>query len=65
VFAMWSRRGGRASAYAAMLVGAIVYAGGEHLELLAHPYLTALAAALLAYVAAGLLPSRANRATLR
>ena len=52
VFAMWSKAGHRVSAYAALIAGTAVYAGGEHLEMLPHPYLASVAAALVVYVAA-------------
>ena len=51
VFAMWSKVGHRASAYAALIAGTAVYAGGEHLEMLPHPYLASVLAALVVYVA--------------
>jgi Na+/proline symporter len=51
VFAMWSKVGHRASAYAALIAGTAVYAGGEHFEMLPHPYLASVAAALVVYVA--------------
>ena len=52
VFAMWSKVGHRASAYAALIAGTAVYAGGEHLGAVPHPYLASVAAALIVYVAA-------------
>ncbi len=54
VFGLWSRFGGRASAYGALIVGTGVYLAGEHTGALPYPYLTALGSALLVYVAAGL-----------
>jgi Na+/proline symporter len=52
VFALWSGAGKKASAYGALVVGAAVYAAGEHLGLIPHPYLSSLAAAAIIYVAA-------------
>jgi Na+/proline symporter len=61
VFAMWSEAGGKLSAYAALVAGTVVYAAGNHLELLTHPYITGLAAALVAYlVGARLAPAAAT-----
>lgn len=45
------RWGGAASAYAALVAGLVVYVGAAHVMDAAHPYLTSLAAALLAYLA--------------
>ena len=50
VFALFGGVGGRASAYAGLVIGVGVYAAGKHLDLLAHPYLAGLAAALFAYL---------------
>lgn len=68
VFAMWINLGGRFSAYAALIAGTGVYAAGNHLELLTHPYITGLGAALVAYLVVAWLapaPAEANSSTLR
>ncbi|HUS67964.1 MAG TPA: sodium:solute symporter family protein [Kofleriaceae bacterium] len=61
VFALWSSFGGRRAAYAALVVGTVVYVGGSRTGTLPQPYITAVAAALVAYVAGGLLDRRNSR----
>lgn len=51
VFAIWSERiGGAASAYAALLASLACYIIGDQIYAFEYPYLTSLAAALLAYI---------------
>lgn len=61
-FGLFTRIGGAASAIAALVLGIAVYAGGSHFIALPHPYLAALASAMIGYVAfagsTGLRPSR-------
>lgn len=61
LFGLYSRFGGAASAYAALVAGVGVWAAGEFLLEWSTPYLAAVAAALLAYVAAALHALRAGR----
>jgi Na+/proline symporter len=52
LFSLWGEAfGSRASAYAALLAGLGVYIAGAHVLALDYPYLTSVAAALLAYLA--------------
>ncbi|HLU66433.1 MAG TPA: sodium:solute symporter family protein [Kofleriaceae bacterium] len=51
VFGLWSRLGGRASAYVALSLGVTIYAVGSRSGALDQPYLTALAGALVGYLA--------------
>jgi Na+/proline symporter len=52
LFALFSRSGGPASAYASVLAGALVWAAGKYVLGLQLPYLSGLAAATIAYAAA-------------
>jgi len=52
MFGLFSRVGGPRSAYAALITGMGVWAVGEYVFVWTTPYVTALAAALLAYLAA-------------
>ena len=54
MFALFSRFGGPQAAIASLLAGILVWAWGRWLWALPYPYLTAVAAALTAYVAVGL-----------
>ena len=54
MFAFFSRFGGPQAAIASLLAGILVWAWGRWLWALPYPYLTAVAAALTAYVAVGL-----------
>jgi Na+/proline symporter len=64
VFAMWTGIGRQASAYAALATAMVVYAAGAHLELVPHPYMASIAAAVVAYLF-GVPLARVNRAILR
>lgn len=59
LFGLFSRFGGIASAYAALVAGVTVWAAGEYWLEWSTPYVTAVAAAFLAYVAGGLASPRA------
>jgi Na+/proline symporter len=63
MFGLFSRLGGAASAYAALVVGIVVWAAGEYWLEWSTPYVAALAAALAAYLAAAALARRAPLAT--
>jgi Na+/proline symporter len=52
MFGLFSRVGGARSAYAALIAGVGVWAAGEYVLAWPTPYIAALAAALLAYLAA-------------
>jgi Na+/proline symporter len=52
MFGLFSRIGGAPSAYAALVTGLVVWAAGEYWRGWPTPYIVALAAALVAYVAA-------------
>jgi Na+/proline symporter len=52
MFGLFSRIGGAPSAYAALLIGMLVWALGEYALDWQTPYIAALASALLAYLAA-------------
>ena len=52
MFGLFSRVGGAASAYAALVAGIVVWAAGEYWLDWSTPYVAALAAALVAYLAA-------------
>jgi Na+/proline symporter len=54
LFGLFSRFGGPASAYAALVSGVVVWAAGEYWLEWSTPYLAAVATALLAYLIAGL-----------
>jgi len=58
LFALFTRFGGPLSAYASIITGMIVWAGGKYGLGLATPYLLGLMAALAAYVAPALAQSR-------
>jgi Na+/proline symporter len=60
MFGLHSRFGGAPAAYAALIVGMLVWGAGEYLLGWSAPYVTALVSALVAYVAAGL-AGRRNR----
>ena len=59
IFGLFSRVGGEASAYAALVTGVVVWAAGEYWLEWSTPYVIALAAALAAYLAAAVLVRRA------
>jgi Na+/proline symporter len=59
LFGLFSRLGGVASAYAALLTGMLVWAAGEYWLAWSTPYVAALAAALAAYLAAAAIAPRA------
>ena len=59
MFGLFSRVGGAASAYAALVAGVVVWAAGEYWLEWSTPYVIALAAALAAYLAAAVLVRRA------
>jgi Na+/proline symporter len=63
MFGLFSRVGGAASAYAALVVGIVVWAAGEYWLEWSTPYVAALAASLAAYLAAAALARRAPLAT--
>ena len=58
LFALFTRFGGPASAYASVAAGMVVWAGGKYVADLTAPYLLGLSAAAVAYVGVALLPSR-------
>ena len=62
MFGLFSRVGGPRSAYAALVAGTGVWAAGEYVFEWPTPYIAALAAALLAYLAGAdrLVPSQAD-----
>jgi Na+/proline symporter len=59
MFGLFSRLGGAASAYAALVAGIVVWAAGEYWLEWSTPYVAALAASLGAYLAAAALARRA------
>ena len=59
LFGLFSRVGGAASAYAALVAGVVVWAAGEYWLEWSTPYVAAVAAALAAYLAAAALAPRA------
>ncbi len=59
MFGLFSRVGGEASAYAALVTGVAVWAAGEYWLAWSTPYVIALAAALAAYLAAAVPVRRA------
>jgi len=66
VFALWGGKlGGKAAAYAALLASLAVYVFGRHTYHIEYPYLTSLAAAVGAYLAAAGIfsTSRSNRSS--
>ena len=58
MFGLFSRIGGAASAYAALVAGIVVWAAGEYWLEWSTPYVAAVAAALAAYLAAAVLAPR-------
>lgn len=60
VFGLFTRIGGRGSALAALLTGLATWIAGAYVLALPYPYLTSLAAAAGAYLAAALAGSRAE-----
>jgi SSS family transporter len=60
MFGLFSRVGGPPSAYAALVVGVVVWAAGEYWLGWSTPYVIALAAALTSYLAAAPLSHRAS-----
>ena len=58
LFGLFSRVGGAPSAYAALVAGVVVWAGGEYWFEWSTPYVAALAAALASYLAAAALVPR-------
>jgi solute:Na+ symporter, SSS family len=63
LFALFTKFGGPASAYASIAAGMLVWASGKYLFGLTVPYLTGLLAATIGYVAAAwLVPQREPRA---
>lgn len=66
IFALFTRVGGSASAYAALVVGLGVWAWGDYAAGWTAPYLTSMACALAAYLAAAwLAPGRPARIVVR
>jgi Na+/proline symporter len=63
IFGLFSRVGGEASAYAALVTGVVVWAAGEYWLEWSTPYVIALAAALAAYLAAAVVVGRAPAAS--
>ena len=62
LFGLFSRVGGRSSAYAALVAGMVVWAAGEYWLEWSTPYVAAIVSALAAYLAAAALaPRRAVR----
>src|SRR5262245_56990742 len=61
LFALFTRFGGPASAYASVAAGLFVWAGGKYALNLTAPYLLGLAAALVGYVGMALLEERRSR----
>jgi Na+/proline symporter len=64
LFALFTRFGGAASAYASVASGMLVWAIGKYAAGLTAPYLLGLVAALVAYVSVALLERRANVQTI-
>jgi Na+/proline symporter len=58
LFALFTRFGGPASAYASIVSGMALWAVGDYLLGLTAPYLLGLSGAAVAYVGAGLLPGQ-------
>ena len=65
LFALFTRFGGAASAYASVASGMLVWAIGKYAAGLTAPYLLGLVAALVAYVGVALLEFRANEQSFR
>jgi Na+/proline symporter len=65
LFALFTRLGGAASAYASVASGMLVWAIGKYAAGLTAPYLLGLVAALVAYVGVALLEFRANEQSFR
>jgi Na+/proline symporter len=63
LFGLFSRLGGAASAYAALVAGIVVWAAGEYWLEWSTPYVAALAASLAAYLAAAAVTPRVPLAT--
>src|SRR5262245_10761637 len=61
LFALFTRFGGPASAYASVAAGLFVWAGGKYALNLTAPYLLGLSAALVGYVGVALLEERRSR----
>jgi solute:Na+ symporter, SSS family len=61
LFALFTRFGGPASAYASVAAGLLVWAGGKYALNLTAPYLLGLLAALVGYVGMALLEERRSR----
>ena len=61
LFALFTRFGGPASAYASVAAGLLVWAGGKYALNLTAPYLLGLLAALVGYVGMALLEARRSR----
>jgi len=59
LFGLFSRLGGAASAYSALVAGIVVWAAGEYWLEWSAPYLAALAASLAAYLLAAAVVRRA------
>ena len=59
LFALFTRFGGPASAYASVAAGMLVWAGGKYALDLTAPYLLGLLAALVGYVGVALFEARA------
>jgi solute:Na+ symporter, SSS family len=64
LFALFTRFGGAASAYASVASGMLVWAIGKYAAGLTAPYLLGLLAALVAYVGVALLERRANEQSI-
>ena len=65
LFALFTRFGGAASAYASVATGMLVWAAGKYAAGLAAPYLLGLLAALVAYVSVAVLERAANEQSFR
>jgi Na+/proline symporter len=65
LFALFTRFGGPASAYASVAAGMLVWAVGKFAEMVAAPYLAGLLAALAAYVIVAVLELGANERLFR
>jgi solute:Na+ symporter, SSS family len=62
LFALFTRFGGPASAYASVAAGLLVWASGKYALGLGTPYLLGLLAALIGYVGTACLEARQHRA---
>jgi SSS family solute:Na+ symporter len=65
LFALFTRFGGAASAYASVAAGMLVWAAGKYAAGLGTPYLLGLLAALIAYISVAVLERAANEQLFR